>query len=321
MMLRILAWLGGSVLALIALLAALFWYFVYSPAPEPPQLSGAWTRTVIESGGRERSYRVYAPDNLAQGAPLVVVLHSSDGNAAQIRRATGYGFDRLADLHGFAVAYPQGFEGNWNACNRTGDYSANTLNIDDVAFISAMIDEIARGHGIDVDRVFAVGLSRGGHMAFRLALEAPNRFRAVAAVAANLPTQDNLKCQVPDEPIPSVMLMNGTADPLNPFEGGRVRLLGLFDRGTVISSAATAEYFAELAGASRSESAIQNFGRVQIENTRWRGEGGVEVQLSAVEGAGHVMPQAYWRNPRILGHTPREIDGPAEIWSFFERQP
>lgn len=77
--------------------------------------------------------------------------------------------------------------------------------------------------GIDPARAFATGISRGGHMAFRLALEAPTRFRAVAAVAANVPAPENFKCK-PAEAGTSVMIMNGTKDPLNPFDGGEVRL-------------------------------------------------------------------------------------------------
>lgn len=321
MILRMLVWLGLGLVALAALAAGAFAYFIYTPAPEPPQLSGAWSEAEIEHGGRRRSYRVYAPASFTPGAPLLVVLHSSDGDVEQIRRASGFGFERLADAHGFTVAYPRGFEGNWNACNRAGDYSANSLDIDDVGFITAMIDELARDRAIDSSRVFAVGLSRGGHMAFRLALEAPDRFRAVAAVAASLPTEDNFKCAASTgSDLPSVMIMNGTADPLNPFEGGRVRLLGLFDRGTVISSMATAHHFADLAGASGPEWSAQDFGGVRVDHARWRSAAGTEIQLSAVQGGGHVMPQAYWRHPRILGRTPREVDGPSEIWTFFARQ-
>ena len=67
--------------------------------------------------------------------------HGSDQDGAQIRRWTGYGFDRLADEHGFAVAYPNGYEGYWNGCNIVGDYSANKLNIDDLGFLTAIVDE------------------------------------------------------------------------------------------------------------------------------------------------------------------------------------
>jgi polyhydroxybutyrate depolymerase len=46
----------------------------------------------------------------------------------------------------------------------------------------------------------------------------------------------------------------------------------------------------------------------------------VEVELAAVEGGGHGIPQPYRRHPRLLGSSPKEPKGPAVIWAFFERQ-
>ena len=180
---------------MLALGGALFGYFVYSPAPEVPQLSGTLTRETIEVGGLTRTYRTYVPRGLAKGAPLVVVMHGSGENGAQMRIETGYGFERLADEHGFAVVYPNAYEGYWDACSIVGDVSANGLNIDDVGFLTGMVDKLVTEIGIDPGRVFAAGSSRGGFMAFRLALEAPSRFRAVAAVSANVPTPENFKCK------------------------------------------------------------------------------------------------------------------------------
>ena len=118
----------------VALGGALLGYFVYSPTPEVPRLSGKLIKGTIEVDELKRTYLTYMPQGLTQGAPLVVVMHGSGQNSAQVRKATGYGFERLADEHGFAVVYPDGYEGYWNACNIVGDYSANKLNIDDVVF-------------------------------------------------------------------------------------------------------------------------------------------------------------------------------------------
>jgi polyhydroxybutyrate depolymerase len=138
----------------------------------------------------------------------------------------------LPNERGFAVVYPDAYEGYWNACNIVGDYSANKLDVDDVGFLTRMVDKLTN----EIGRLFATGISRGGHMAFRLALEAPSRFRAVAAVAANVPTPENFKCKPAGQGSSSVMIMNGTKDPLNPFDGGEVTLFGLFRRGKVRSS-------------------------------------------------------------------------------------
>src|ERR1035441_5005124 len=199
-----------GVVALVGVLGALFGYFGYSPAPEVPQLSGTLTRGTMTVGGLNRTYRTYLPRGLAKGAPLVLVMHGAGENGARMRIETGYGFEILADQHGFAVVYPNAYEGYWDVCNIVGDVSANGLNIDDVGFLTRMADKLVSEIGIDPGRVFAAGSSRGGFMAYRLALEAPSRFLAVAAVSANVPSPENFKCKPAAQGTSSVMIMNGT---------------------------------------------------------------------------------------------------------------
>jgi polyhydroxybutyrate depolymerase len=319
---RIFLWTSVTVLALAVLGGALFAYFIYSPAPVVPHLTGQLTPGSIETGGRARTYLLYVPKGIPRGAPLVIVMHGSGGDGAQIRKWTGYGFDRLADEHKFAVAYPDAFEGYWNGCNIVGDYAANKLDIDDVGFLSALADRLVAEIGVDPTRVFATGVSRGGHMAFRLALQAPSHFRAVAAVAASVPTPDNFKCRRAENGTSSVMIMNGTLDPLNPFNGGEVNLYGFIKRGTVLSSRQSAQYFADLnniRGAPQTTETPVADG-VRVERILWRDDSTKEVELVAIHGSGHCMPQPYCRYPRILGPTPEEPNGPEVIWAFFERQ-
>jgi polyhydroxybutyrate depolymerase len=210
--------------ALAAAAGALFAYFVYAPAPEVPRLSGKLTKETFEVGGLTRTYRLYVPQGLARGAPAVLVMHGSGQNGAQMRIETGYGFERLADERGFVVVYPNADEGYWNACNIVGGGGADGRDVDDVGFLIALADKLVDETGVDPDRVFATGISRGGFMAFRLALEAPTRFRAIAAVAANVPTPRNFKCKPAGDGTSSVMIMNGTEDPLVPYDGGEVRV-------------------------------------------------------------------------------------------------
>ena len=297
-------------------------YFVYSPAPEVPRLSGKLAKATIQVGGLERTYRTYVPRGLAKGAPLVVVMHGSGQNGARMRVSTGYGFERLADKHGFAVVYPDAYEGYWNACNITGDYSANKLNIDDVKFLTGIAHKLVREIGVDPTRVFAIGISRGGHMAFRLALEAPAHFRAVAAVSANVPTPENFKCSSMPQGTSSVMIMNGTKDPISPFDGGEVKLFGLLKRGKVRSSRASGQHFASLnhITGTPETNETQAADGIRVEQVLWRNDSKVEVELVAIHGGGHGIPQPYLRYPRIQGPTAKEPNGPAVVWSFFERQ-
>ncbi|MBT9492082.1 MAG: prolyl oligopeptidase family serine peptidase [Paucibacter sp.] len=311
--------------ALLAVLAGLFVYFLYTPAPELPQLSGSLTKSSIEVAGMTRSYRTYVPKDLPKGAPLVLVMHGSGEGPGQIRVGTGYAFERLADQHGFALAYPKSYGSDWNDCSRIGDKEFNGVRSDDVGFLSALVDKMVAELALDPARVFATGVSNGGSMALRLALEQPSRYKAVAAVVANVPAPENFQCQPAAQKATSVMIMNGTEDPLVPYAGGEINLLGLFYKGgEIISSRASAQYFADwaqLAGAPQtSEKAVTE--GVRVEQNRWRNqEGKTEVELVTIHGGGHGLPQPYSQRPRLLGPSPMEPNGPAMIWAFFARQP
>lgn len=192
-----LRFLGFCLLALLGVVAlggALFGYFVYSPDPALPTLSGTLTKGTMEAGGLKRTYQTYVLQGLPNGAPLVLVMHGSGENGAQIRIGTGYGFERLADEHRFAVVYPDSHTFDWNDCSKVGDFSVNGHEVDDVVFLNALADKLITDINLDQSRVFATGVSAGGFMSIRLALEAPSRFGAVAAVAANVPAPENFKC-------------------------------------------------------------------------------------------------------------------------------
>ena len=320
--LRFVLWCCIAVVALVATLGALLGYFGYSTAPEVPRLSGTLTKESMTVGGLKRTYMTYVPRGLAKGAPLVVVMHGSGLNGAQIRISTGYGFERLADEHGFAVVYPNAYEGYWDVCSIVGEVGAN-LNIDDIGFLTGLVDKLIVEIGVDPGRVFATGGSRGGSMAFRLALEAPSRFRAVAAISANVPTPENFKCKPAGHGPSSVMIMNGTKDPLVPFDGGDVNLLGLFYRnGKVLSARQSGEYFAKLnhITGTPETNETQAADGIRVEHVLWRNDSNVEVELVAIHGGGHGIPQPYRRGPRLLGPSAKEPNGPAVIWAFFERQ-
>jgi polyhydroxybutyrate depolymerase len=323
-MMRILRRILAGFTVLVLLLAGAFAWFLYAPAPAVPRLSGSIQRDSIRVGGRTRSYAFYVPARLAPHPPLVLALHSSLGNAEEMRQATAYGFERLADRYGFVVLYPEGYEGHWDDCRKKGPYAAKRLGIDDVGFMRALVARFRSAYAVDPARVFAVGLSNGGHFSYRLALEAPDLVRAVAAVAANVPAPENMDC-TPAPGAASVLIMNGTGDPINPYEGGKVTLFGFGNRGNVLSARQSAAYFARrngIAAAPGTESIAQpaGSGPTWAERTTWRSAGRGEVVLYTIHGGGHTIPQPHVRFRRLLGRTHRALDGPAEIWSFFARQ-
>jgi polyhydroxybutyrate depolymerase len=175
---------------------------------------------MVDSLTREFSYHL--PSHISAHPRLIFVLHGSTGSPAIMQMSTGHEFDRLADTHGDAIiVYPAGYHGYWNDCRKKGTYESKKLNLDDVAFFGKMIAYFKSKYQIDTAAVFAMGFSNGGHMCYKLAKEKPLWFRGIAAVSANLPMDENNDCYDLHLPI-SVLVMNGTGDPINPYGGGEV---------------------------------------------------------------------------------------------------
>ncbi len=315
---------GALLLAVLALLAV--WGLRFE-RPVEPSLPGELVAGSLEHEGRTRTWHAYLPAQRVEAPALVFVLHGSSGDGAQARGGYAYEFDVLAEREGFVPIYPDGYERHWNDCRKAGPYAANALDVDDVGFLAAVVERFVAEHGADPERVFATGISNGGQMALRLALEAPERVRAVAPVVASLPAGENLDCRTEGRPV-SMLIMNGTADPMNPFEGGEVALYGwLGNRGAVLSSVESIDYFRELAGHPKAPSEIlvlpdrdPDDGST-VEVRRWRTPGRRNVDLYVIENGGHSPPHPDLTLPRLLGPTNHDIRAAEEIWNFFASAP
>lgn len=313
------ALLAAAVIA--AMLAS--WWYLHSDKVEQPDLPGAVEVGSLLHNDLRRSWRTYVPAAKAEKPALLLLLHGSRGNGERMRaNTTFYGFDVLAEREGFIAVYPDGYQQHWNDCRASANYAANLENIDDVGFLSTLVQLMAADHGVDLARVYVAGMSNGGHMAYRLGFEAPQLVAGIAAVAANMPVEANLDCERTGRPV-AAMIMNGTADPVNPYNGGLVEIFGDVSRGEVLSSATTADYWAALAG-------YENDGQHQVwpqrapddgtsvESTHWSGQGKAPVQLISILGGGHTVPNPVFSLPRILGATSHQLNSAEVIWSFFK---
>lgn len=286
---------------------------------EPPE--AACFELVV--GETVRTYRLFVPENLRPApAPLVLVLHGGGGSAAGMESASARGFHREARRAGFVVAYPEGLGRNWNDGRPDAPHDAARQDRDDVGFIAALIDAVGRRHAVDRNRIYATGISNGGMMSYRLACELADRIAAVAAVAAQPAPALIDRCR-PAQPV-GVLIVNGTADPIVPYAGGEVRILGQ-SRGRVMGSVETFAAFAALMDCRRRNPGMRS-GRetaesVSIETWAAAGcRGGVAVELISVIGGGHAWPSGVQYLPeRLVGPVSRDVDGAELIWAFFER--
>jgi polyhydroxybutyrate depolymerase len=258
--------------------------------------------------GRFRTFHFNPPPAGLRQPSLVFVLHGSGGNGKGMMKAAS-AMEQQAGRENTLVVYPDGYQRYWNECRKASPAAANVENVNEEAFFGGMIDYFAARYGVDRRRVFAVGTSGGGHMAYKLALTMPDAFRAVAAIIANLPDSTNLDCLPAGKPVP-VLIVNGTLDPINPYQGGAV-ILGTMNMGRVRSTDRTFAYWASLAGyAGEPTKEIlpdtdPNDGKT-IERYTYRQRGKPEVTLLKVLGGKHDYPG--------------DIDVHLEALRFFQRQ-
>jgi polyhydroxybutyrate depolymerase len=301
--------------------ASVYFYFIYAKAPVLPDLSASIQPESIKIEGLQRSYLSYVPKKLAAKPALIIVLHGSGIDGQKIRQWTGYEFDEMADLYGYAVAYPDGYKKNWNDTRKDAPFPAKKENINDVGFIAELIKTYEMRYGIDPKQVYVFGYSNGGQMAMRLAIET-TLVNAIAVISASLPTPDNLICKV-GGPTARVMLVNGTSDKINPYDGGEVALLfGIQKFGTAQSSQATAEHFASWNGISNPSvlSRLPHQRRndpTSVSKQVWLKEDTHVVELFTINGGGHVIPQLKASFPRLMGKVTKDLDAPIKALEFF----
>tara|TARA_E500000331_G_scaffold357641_1_gene420152 strand:- start:86 stop:1009 length:924 start_codon:yes stop_codon:yes gene_type:complete len=277
---------------------------------------------VFTHGGIDRTYKLHVPENLADNAPLLLVLH---GMSMSSEWTYGRGFNELADQHGFVVAYPQSLEKTiyltdflglrslawievtemvrWNAENEDDRYDG----VSDVDFLSQLAMQLQQKYRLNPDKTFVAGFSNGGYMSYTLMCQAGDTFRG-AGVVAGLMDGIVVDSCAPTGPKPLIHL-HGTADSMVPIEG---------DPPTPAAHDSV-KYFAKLNNATQEETVKVS------ENTTayiYRPEGeGAEARFYRIEGFIH-----YWPGTPYLGKSKGKqmednsgINATDLIWELFSQ--
>ena len=294
---------------------------VPSSAASPADLQ---TYTMTHQG-LTRTYYVYLPPGHARTrpAPLVLALHGGGGNGRQMEDSTNGQFIREADRRGWVVVFPEGIDKGWSD-GRDPDSALERqrASVDDVGFLSQLIDRMKGDFGIDPARVYATGISNGGFMSLRLAIDLSDKVAAVAAVTASLGVGHERL--TPRAPV-GVLIMNGTEDPLVPYEGGQIKVFRQ-ERGNVLSTDDTVRWWLKHLGCSGQPQISEIPDRSRLDRTRTEVEtyggckGGVQVVLYKVIGGGHTWPGGRQYLPvLIVGRVARDFEAASEIFDFFAK--
>jgi len=269
----------------------------------------------IQVGSLERHYLLHLPHSTDSATsnsinsgplPLLLVLHGATQSPESAERMTG--FSKLADQHNFIVAYPsgtsrRGFVPTWNAGNCCG-YAAEN-QIDDVAFIRALLDQLERDHHIDPKRIYATGISNGAMMSYRLACELSARIAAIAPVEG----AQGVDCH-PSHKV-SVIVFHGTADRLVPFDGGS-SAFQVGRRRTDTSVSSTLAFWTALDACSNPP--VTDDSDPVLHTTKYDTcKDDSAVELFAIQGGRHM-----WPGYPLSGNSVPASD---LIYSFFSSHP
>ena len=257
--------------------------------------------------------------------PLVIYLHGAGGNAGQ--SAHGLGWEAKADRDNFLVAFPNGAPAdpakpvNVKTNPRIWEDGSfrnkmRRVPLDDGGFLRAMLADIERRYRVDKRRIYVVGFSNGGGMAFRFAAESSDRIAAVACVSCLswLP-RPTPRCSVP------LLYLVGTRDPLTPLNGGTVKSAwGTYETKPPVLD--TVEKWLRWNGCSPTPSEMKEEGTLRTMRYLPRVANGSEIRFLLVKGMGHYYPGSSSLSsilsPKNAGKPVKRLDGTSLLWDFLK---
>lgn len=260
----------------------------------------------IISGGIYRSFRIYVPAayNASSARPLVLDLHGYTSNAYEEQYYSN--FMPIADTANFILVYPQGtsYLGQpfWNA-------GMSSTAVNDVQFISDLIDHVSSLYSIDPNSVYSCGMSHGGFMSHTLACALNNRIAAIASVTGSMYYTQHSLC-TPNRAVP-VMQMSGTYDSIVPYTGNAsfMTIDNLVNFWVTNNNCPATPVFSNVPN-------IYLLDYCTAEHYVYNGgDNGSSVELYKIIGGGHSWPGSQY----IIGVTNEDFNASEKIWLFFRK--
>ena len=261
--------------------------------------------------GHERFYIVHLPDgyeDLNEDVPLILNLHAYSKYALYQQLMTG--MEYWSDMQNVITVYPEAIPGPggvraWN-CGINGNPDFPTPDVDDVGFISALIDTLVENYAIDPDRIYSCGISNGGFMSYKLACELNDKITAIGSVTGTFAESDADGCSI--ERFMPVMDFHGTYDTVVPYEGAEGWMsvdetVAFWTGHNETDTYETYEYPDIVTG---DNSTVNRFTYTNSSNN-------VQVVQYQIVGGGHEWPGAGYN----YGWNNYDINAGAELVDFF----
>jgi len=283
---------------------------------------GLSTHTIYHEG-RERYYLLYRPASIPDhsAAPVLLAFHGGGGMPENMMEMTG--FNSLADHHGFIAVYPSGSGSTprrlfWNVL--LSETYATENEVDDLGFITHVIDDVSTRVTIDTHRIYAAGFSQGGMLCYRLACDAAlsGRIAAIAVVSGTM-TVSPSSCAA-QRPVP-VISFHGKQDEFSNYGGGVAKSALRNDQVARPGVSESIRYWVGKGKLPAQPSASGSRGMAYMEQFG-PDDSGFEVVSWSLENGGHTWPGSNANLPEwMMGEVNRDIEASVMIWDFFSRHP
>lgn len=257
-------------------------------------------------GGQTRTYQLYVPAayNSSNPVPLVLNLHGYGSNNTQ---QMAYGdFKPIADTANFLILAPQGSldqfsTAHWNANWATG--------VDDIGFLSALIDTVSANYSINQNRIYSTGMSNGGFMSFTLAGQLSDKITAIASVTGTMSILQ-IPANTVNIPMP-IMQIHGTADATVDYNGDAnfLSVDDVLNYWIGHNNCSTTPVITNVPNTNTTDGCSAE--RYDYLN----GDNGAEVVHYKITPGAHTWPGA----PFTIGVTNQDFDASVEIWKFFSK--
>ena len=168
--------------------------------------------------GIERSYLIYTPPQFKQDTELHVIIALHGGGGTAERTESFYQLNPLADKHGYIIVYPNAINKSWNIPETASRVKNADTTINDLHFMQVLIDTLTKENIINTHKVFFAGMSRGVMFSLYLAETLNNKIAGIGVVCGSISAANAVNYHL-QKPIPAIII-NGTSDPLVPFNGG-----------------------------------------------------------------------------------------------------
>ena len=296
-----------------------FFFFIsilcnYSSIGQTVQSQGLHTDS-MSYGGLQRKYIYYIPSGIENTAkvPVVFFLHGMGASAQIGVNILGPQYHARAERDKAIVVYPDATSKHWN--DKLGGSYPLTDNIDDVGYLSSLIDLFIKDFNADPKRVYFSGSSNGGMMTYRLSCDIPEKIRAIAPFVSTISTTV-AKEFANAKPIP-IIITSGTADSVIKWAGGPIKVTRTPE---ILSGDDNVAYWVARNGAKKKAKVsrlpdIEPGDNSTVEIQHYKGKN--DVILYKIIGGAHTHPTLRAPGKALVKGLNMDYNSFERVWDFM----